>query len=504
MKLANNLYDLIHSLNKSEKGYFVKFAQSQGDKSDYLQLFHALYQLPIYNQEALKKEFKGAGFLKNIAYSQNYLYRMILKSLRLYYEKQRIEIQLYAALSEISILEIKNLKKQSAALLKSTKKKALTHHQYHILLEILKKQASQLVATQNHNLLEETQDVYKEIFEVLNILEEEFTYRKLSHSILLCFRHGASTTPDQFSGLLKSISDHPLMNDNVYPHSFFSQYLKYHIRCIEAKIYGDRMIAYNNHLKILEVWGANPEIAKANPRFYKIHISNFLGNAILLNKVKEFETYVEIMEGLETKNLNDKIETFQNIVYFRLLFFLNQNQLEEGKKYIESVEKKIMLWAKKLNHARAVAIYYNILVLYFLAEHFEKAQHWANLILDEEDKGIRRDVKFFARIMKLIIHFELNHHQLLDYLYTSIKRQLVNNNQKDTYKKTILTHFKSLINAINEKEKMQAYIRFKNDLIPFKELEPEPISIDEILIWLDARIERKSLRELYERTIPKG
>ncbi len=501
MKLSPKLYALIHSLNKNEKGYFVKFAQSQGSNSEYLHLFHAIYKLPEYNQKALRESFAGANFLKHIGYYQNYLYKMILKSLRLYHENQEIDIQLYGLLSELRVLEIKGLKKESALLLKSIKKKALKHHQYPILIEVLKKQAIQIVATKEKDLFLQTNKIYDEIFEAASILEQEYTYRKLNHSILLCFRNGAWTSLNKFSNLLSEIRDHPLMEDRFSPTSFFAQYLKFNIRCIEAKIGGERQTAYEYHKKILGVWENYPEMIKANSNLYKIHISNYLGNAILLGKVDHFEKYVQVMEDLRQKNDKDKTETFQNILYFKLLFYLNQNRLEEGKEYLESIQTKLQKHAPQFNHARAIAIYYNALVLYFLLEDFEKAQKWVNIILDEQNKTIRKDVKFFARIMNLIIHFELDHDQLIEYFYSSVKRQLTSKTQENDYEKVILSHFKNLMNTLPGKERQNAFSQFRKNLIPFKQVEPEPISIYELLIWLAARVEKKSLRSIYAQTL---
>lgn len=501
LSLSKNLYELIHSLNKNEKGYFVKFVQSQGKGSDYLQFFHALYQLPEYNQETLFREHAGAGFLKNLAYSQNYLYSMILKSLRLYYEKQQIDIELYAMLSEVSVLEAKGLKKQSAGLLKRVKKKALKYHHFSIVIEVLKKQAIQVVATKGQNLLKDTLDIYQEIFDTLKIIDEEITYRQLNHSILLYYRHGAGAAPQSFSDVLKSVSDHPFVREDVFPQSFYAQYLKFNIRATEARIYGDREIAYVNYEKILDIWEAHPEILKANTNFYKINISNFLGNAILINQVDKIEKYLKIMETLATRNQKEKRETFQNIIFFKLLFYLNQSKLEEGAIYLNSIEAELKKHAENLNHARVIAIYYNALILNILLENFEASQNWVNLILNERNKTIRSDAKFFARIMQLIIHFELNNDQLLDYLHSSIKRQLVGGSQENGYEKLILSHFKKLMTAVSKREKTQAFINFKSELLPFKAMEPEPTSINEIFIWLDARINNKSLQEIYRENI---
>lgn len=481
-------------MNGQERGYFVKFARIQGAQSNYLQLFKMLCDHPHFNYQQLKNTHPSAPYLTNFPQHQTYLYKMILKSLIAYSEKNNIDIQIHTMLSELAVLETKGLVKQSAFKLNQLKKKIHKHHKYALLIELQKKEAIQLVAKREENLLEKTQKIYSSIFNLLEKLEEELIYRKLNHEMLLCYRQGASSDPHFFSDLLKSVSNHPLMKKEPDSESFYARYNKYKILSIEALIYGDLKIAYINYKKILLLWEAHPDLLKANPRIYKINISNFLGNAVLMRQTEDFEHYIQVMESLKSKNRKDEIETFQNVVYFRILFFLNKNLLQEGKVYIQSIKQQLIHWADQLNHARAVTIYYNTLTLHFLLEDFETAQDWASIILEERNKEIRNDVKRFARILNLIIHYELQHDRLFESQYNSIKRQLT---KKHSYEEQILHFFKKLMDCVPGKAKANLLKDFEATLQNYTASEPRPLSIDELLIWLEARRRKISLQKVY-------
>ncbi len=86
MKTASTfLYDLVHTLSKSEKRY-IKVQAGAGEK-DYLQLMDALLAQKTFDEEQLMKDHKGANFIKHLAVNKQYLYELILKRLTQFGQK---------------------------------------------------------------------------------------------------------------------------------------------------------------------------------------------------------------------------------------------------------------------------------------------------------------------------------------------------------------------------------------------------------------------------------
>ena len=86
MKKPDDLFKLIKSLEKAEKGYFKKFAQThnKGAEHQYLKLFDAIDQQLEYNEPDLLKKFKSESFVKQLSVTKSYLWDLILKSQRAY------------------------------------------------------------------------------------------------------------------------------------------------------------------------------------------------------------------------------------------------------------------------------------------------------------------------------------------------------------------------------------------------------------------------------------
>ena len=84
MEQPDDLYQLIRSLNKSEKKFFTQYVNiyEKGSSPIYLQLFDFLNLEPVYSEERIFKKFKDPNFKKNYPVTKHYLKNLIIKTLR--------------------------------------------------------------------------------------------------------------------------------------------------------------------------------------------------------------------------------------------------------------------------------------------------------------------------------------------------------------------------------------------------------------------------------------
>ena len=124
------LFDLIQKLSASEKRYFKLYTQKQSGAAEreYLDLFQILEKLPRYEESQVLAKIKNPVFAKNISSGKNYLYQLILKSLRAYHAERRALFKVYGLLQDIHILMEKNLMNQAAKRLQKAKKIAARYY----------------------------------------------------------------------------------------------------------------------------------------------------------------------------------------------------------------------------------------------------------------------------------------------------------------------------------------------------------------------------------------
>lgn len=105
MTPKDDLFQLIKSMDRNEKGYFKKFAALNGKKdNNYVLLFDAINQQTEYDEAVLKQQFKGEKFIVQLHVVKNYLFKLILKSLRNYHQETTTPLKLYNLLIDTELL----------------------------------------------------------------------------------------------------------------------------------------------------------------------------------------------------------------------------------------------------------------------------------------------------------------------------------------------------------------------------------------------------------------
>jgi hypothetical protein len=108
----DDLFKLVKSLDRTEKGYFKKFAARYGTKQDgngYLLLFSMLDKMESYDDEKLKKQFLKAEKKLNLSAQKAYLTEQIMKALRSYHSKKNFRYELLEMMQDMEIYAAKGL-----------------------------------------------------------------------------------------------------------------------------------------------------------------------------------------------------------------------------------------------------------------------------------------------------------------------------------------------------------------------------------------------------------
>src|ERR1700749_2646507 len=149
---SDSLFQLIKSLNKSEKRYFNLYASRHtiGEKNNYIVLFEAIDNQQEYNEEAIVKQFKKEAFINKFSITKSRLYDVVLDSLTAFHSDRSIDAKLKRELHCAEILYKKTLYEQCAKILSSSKKIATRYERHSSLLEISLWE-KKLIETENYS-----------------------------------------------------------------------------------------------------------------------------------------------------------------------------------------------------------------------------------------------------------------------------------------------------------------------------------------------------------------
>ena len=137
-RFSDTLFQLIHSLEKSEKRHFKLYIKRSSTKEDLkiVQLFDALDKLSDYDEKSLLKKLPGIE-KPQLSNLKTHLYKQILASLRLLKSSDSIDLQLNETFDYAHILYKKGLFQQSLRLLDRAKETAKANQKFNFLVQVL-------------------------------------------------------------------------------------------------------------------------------------------------------------------------------------------------------------------------------------------------------------------------------------------------------------------------------------------------------------------------------
>lgn len=214
MKPANDLFLLIKSMSKSEKGYFKKFAGMHGTAKDgnYLKLFGLIDSMAEYDESLLKETLEKETFAKQLGVTKNYLSKLILRALANYHRDNVPELSIYQLLAEDAVLRHRMLSRKNSNRLKHAQNLATENSMPQFLPMIDWAKFSHSVFGDFLNLDEDTFQCWRQ--ELLNSayhLQQETAYMVLYMELYRSASAENTTMVAQYKTLLASIPDHPLM-----------------------------------------------------------------------------------------------------------------------------------------------------------------------------------------------------------------------------------------------------------------------------------------------------
>ena len=210
-----------------------------------------------------------------------------------------------------------------------------------------------------------------------------------------------------------------------------------------------------------------------------------------------FETFMKSKE----KSFNNTSEIIAFIYYYLAKlnqFFLN-GQFNSG---IATVEKAIELvdrYEDRLDPHRVMVFYYKFAWMYFGAGQYSKALDFLNKIIYLDIKRLRGDIQAYARILSLMIHYELGNYQLLEYQIKSVTRFLEKVEERSITQKGLL----NLLNRISYRSKEAQIAEMKTLKHKLSELSSEEydqksfIYLD-IISWLESKIKDVPLAKVIQ------
>jgi hypothetical protein len=156
-----------------------------------------------------------------------------------------------------------------------------------------------------------------------------------------------------------------------------------------------------------------------------------------------------------------------------------------------------MFFGEKINKEQEVILTYKKAYSYFGIGNYKKALFYVNNVLNDNEQQLRQDIYSFLRLFNLVLHFELENYDFLEYVIKSTNRFLTKQ-ERDFEAETIcIKHIKKLAKTNSTAERISNLQQLKKELNDVMKNRSESVILEYINItaWVDSKINKVSFAE---------
>ena len=426
-RFSDTLFQLIHSLEKSEKRNFKLYIKRNSSKEDLkiIQLFDAMDKLSEYDEKLLLKKLPSVE-KPQLSNLKTHLYKQVLASLRLLKTSENIDLQLHEQLDYARILYNKGLYLQSLKILDRLKELARAYNQDSFLIQVisLEKKIETLHITRS--MLDRADRLTAEANE---INERRKNITQLSNLALQLYswyiKNGHARNEDEEEDI-KNFFNKSLPVNAQYQTGFYERMYLCQSYCWYAFIRQDFLLYYRYTQKWADLFYEEPVMLGVETGHYikgmhnllnaHFDLRNFQGFEVTL---RQFEKFAESDDSMQHDNF--RIQTFVYIYSAKINGHFMCGTFSEGLALVPYIEEKLKEYALFIDQHRVAVMHYKIATLYFGFGDYETSIDYLNEIINN-NVDLGNELQCYARLVHLIAHYELGNFELMDYLIKSVYR----------------------------------------------------------------------------------
>lgn len=501
---SKKLYDLIKSLNRGEKRVFKQLAMlnSRERSPKYLMLFDLLDSMDEFDEQILAKKL---GILsknkRSLSQMKGDLYEKVLQSLRYYYDNSKnqfINSQINQHLDTVEVLYRRSLFTQAYDAFLELKKLVNTYDKQ-LYKPLVLNWEKHLTLRMGVALNEKFAQIYAEEAQAFSELEFTAKLINLNHQVISINRTKGTDWQLHVIPAAEKL-EYKFTTEKLRTSTkllYYNTFALYH-----RVISGNLQKGQDYNIALINFLEQSPDLLKTHLTHFYVTVNNTVNSALLMKQFKEAAHY-----WLKLKDLsNYSIKRSSNLSHIRLHFQTGLAYYNSVGLYNEAIEliddlSPFLEYIKDKGHK--VSFYSMFAYAYFIAQNYNKALDWVDLLLNEKDMQYRGDILTFVRLINLVIHYELGNTFLIDDLARSTWRFIKKQNPTSaTFEKTIIKGIKDLVKNQNNK---QAFADLLNNIEQQIQVvynnAPKEVQAFEWRLWIKSKQQNISLANLLQQRL---
>lgn len=494
-KSNDSLFELIHHLTKGEKRHFHQFVRhlQKGDKSSLYQLFSLIEKQRVYDEAKLKKELTGKLFSSNFSQAKAELYKLLLKSLRIYHHNHTTPVEVNDSLSSFEILRLHGLYGDSLDFIDkfSQESAPVDYPSLHIQMNdmvfrnaIRSNDPEQLLLMQR-NFRQRQESILAGLSDLIKIQDCFIQiYQTLRLSGIQNTTEGRNRLNEIISELDGLCIDESTPEPNRYWYWVTRFFYHYCLGDLEqSKAFAETIIQFfeSKEKKDLMVYD---QIVIYATNLFNLELSSE-------NMKKALQQYKRVMEIWKKYPILEQESKFYRINSNLLQLYMYQGDFEACLLLSSNIEGKINFNTKD-EHALS-SLLFNIIWAHLFTGNFKKIFKYLDHIINEGQHKVSTDYVLLSRVIQMIVYVEDKNLSLLNSSVLSIERFLKKTKRMDPSLEVLISFFKNYFRFLPSPNEQTVYIALKDRILKIPDVRSQLLyRMPQVLIWIQSKITGES------------
>jgi hypothetical protein len=426
-RFSDSLFQLVHSLEKSEKRNFKLYIKRSSGNEDLkiIELFDTLDKLKEYDEAVLLKKLPSIKKpqLSNI---KVHLYKQLLASLRLLKSADSIDLQLNEQFDYAHILYKKGLFSQSLKILDKAKETAKANQKFNFLTLVLalEKRIEMLHITRS--MQSRAEQLSAETVEVTGRIDMVAKLSNLALQLYSWFIKNGHARNEKDEIAVKHFLQVHLPPNAEDQTGFYEKLYLFQSYSWYAFIRQDFLMYYRYSQKWVDLFEEQPLMKRVETGHFIKGLHTLLNAHFDLRNYEKFEIALRQFEAFaNTERVLDhdnfRIQAFIYITSAKINQHCMLGTFKAGLLLVPAIEEKLNEYDLFIDNHRIMVLNYKIATLYFGSEDYGTCIDYLQKIINEQ-VDIRDDLQSYARLLHLMAHFEIGNYELMEYLTKSVYR----------------------------------------------------------------------------------
>lgn len=501
MSLNKDLLKLVRSLSGSEMRFLtLQMTSGAGRKNESGMVLLRLLREAEHSseQEWLKFLVTEMGQV-NISLLQSRLFGVILKSLRRQYDQYATTSVLAVAIQEIEILADRGLIKAAEKRIYKGKALARKREEFSLLLRLLALEQEMFFKAPRKRDIEPF---------FSQMAEEEAVALAASHRLQVLSglnlhvrsrarRSPSVRNPEEREAVL-TLLKHPMLEMMPPDSEFLSSFYNHHIHGLLYFSLSQYESAHNRYLAAINLWKSHPQWLEFRPEEYLTLLNNYLYACFLhQDRIRLFRQGMAELQNLGNMIPENQLKARRIAYSHQFTFLANFQSFDASREEVGKIEA----WLKENEHTlqpiHFLPFSYNFVTYFFVHGEFRHALKWVREIMNYPNGPARPDIRDCARIIEIVLQFELGNFDVQEYLLRSAYRYFRRNEKLYVLEKGLLGLLRSVwkeggFNLTEARKFLDTILEIKA-----QPGELNPLGTDELLLWVESKIQEVPIRVHY-------